>query len=164
MINCWQRKDEFVCLYFYLKNQNNINIDPLLSIDNKKTSLTVCISIRSIKSIIILINFLIKRDESLLFVGAWGEPAEYAEVPGHDTAVQPPPGGGAEGQVRLIKMKNSNGRQRLYLTNFYYSTCFKNIWIFSFNKQPVPRPLTHSFYKLTRYVSFCLYIILQKNS
>ncbi len=95
-------------------------------------------------------------------VGARGEPAEYAEVPGHDPAVQPPPGRGAESQVRLIKMKNSNGRQLLYLTNFYYSTCFKTSEFLTLISNLFRGP-SHSSYKLTRYVSFCLYIILQKN-
>ncbi len=47
-----------------------------------------------------------KNQEVDVCVGARGEPAEYAEVPGHDPAVQPPPGRGAEGQVTRIYLNN----------------------------------------------------------
>ncbi len=120
LINCWQQKDEFACLYFYLKHQINNNI--VSCWQHRVGCLYFYFKNKSIKSITILINCWQQIDERWMFEGAWGEPAEYAEVPGHDPAVQPPPGWGAEGQVRLIKMKNSNGRQRLYNKFLLYST------------------------------------------
>ncbi len=68
LINCWQQKDEFACLYFYLKHQINNSI--VNCWQHRVGCLYLYFKNKSIKSITILINCWQQIDERWMFVGA----------------------------------------------------------------------------------------------